>query len=95
LPALTLRYHPRVVADDVPKLDGSVRSRVRKAIESKLTTQPEDFAKPLAYTRQGLWSLRVGPIRVIFALRGEDVWILRIGHRREVYRHLEDRRVPE
>lgn len=91
---MKLRYHPQVVQKDIPKLDGSVRRRIRSAIEKKLKDHPEHFAKPLAYTRQGLWSLRVGDWRVLFTLRGESAWILRIGHRREVYRDLDSRQAP-
>ena len=92
-PGLRLRYHPKVVKDDIPRLDGDARRRVRAAIESKLTHQPEQFAKPLAYTLAGTWSLRVGPWRVIFALRDRDVWILKIGHRSEVFQS-SDREIP-
>jgi mRNA-degrading endonuclease RelE of RelBE toxin-antitoxin system len=91
---LTLRYHPKVVSDDIPRLDPPTRVRIRAAIEGKLTSRPEDLAKPLAYTRAGLWSLRVGAWRVVFALRDEEIWILKIGHRSEVYRDLDRRRTP-
>jgi mRNA interferase RelE/StbE len=80
-----LLYHPFVVAHDIPGLDPPVRRRIRAAIEAKLTDHPEATAKPLAHTTQRLWSLRVGDWRVIFALRGEEIRVLRIGHRREVY----------
>lgn len=89
----TLRYHPKAVKVDIPSLDGAVRRRIKNAIERKLMLAPEQFAKPLAYTQAGLWSLRVGSWRVIFALRGDQIWILRIGHRQEVYDRL-DRDVP-
>ena len=90
---LRLLYHPQVVADDLPRLDPPTRARIKRAIEYKLRRSPEQFAKPLAYTRAGLWSLRVGSWRVIFALRDDELWVLRIGHRRDVYRDL-DSRVP-
>jgi mRNA interferase RelE/StbE len=80
-----LLYHPLVVSRDIPKLDPPVRGRIRKAIEAKLTEHPEAAAKPLAYTTERMWSLRVGNWRVIFALRDEEIWILKIGHRRDVY----------
>ncbi len=80
-----LFYHPLVVARDIPRLDASVRKRIRTAIEHKLVEQPEASAKPLAHTTQRLWSLRVGDWRVIFALRDEELWIVKIGHRRDVY----------
>ena len=90
-----VRYHPKVVAKDIRRLDPPTRRRIRSAIEHKLGDQPEQYAKPLAYTRSALWSLRVGDWRVVFALRAEQLWILRIGHRTEVYESLADRGVPE
>lgn len=81
-----LLYHPYVVEHDIPKLDPSVRRRIRAAIEAKLIDRPEATAKPLANTTQRLWSLRVGDWRVIFALRDDEIWVLRIGHRRDVCR---------
>jgi len=91
---LRLRYHSKVIEDDIPRLDPPTRKRIKAAIETRLSQQPEEFAKPLAYTKAGLWSLRVGTWRVIFALRGQDVWILKIGHRKDVYQGT-DREIPE
>lgn len=85
MPGYRVLYHPLVRARDIPRLDPPVRRRIRAAIESKLTERSEEVAKPLAYTTRRLWSLRVGDWRVIFALRESEVWILRIGHRRDVY----------
>lgn len=87
-------YHRKVIGEDIPRLDPPTRQRIKAAIENKLSSRPEEFAKPLAYTKAGLWSLRVGTWRVIFGFRGEEIWILRIGHRREVYQGT-DREVPE
>ncbi len=89
----TLKYHPQVVKEDIPRLDGAMRRRIKGAIERKLPVAPEQFAKPLAYNRAGLWSLRVGSWRVIFALRDDQIWILKIGHRQDVYDRF-DREVP-
>lgn len=91
---LRLLYHSKVVKEDIPRLGASVRRRIRRAIENKLTRQPEQFAKPLSFNRSGLWSLRVGDWRVVFAMRDEELWILRIGHRSEIYKAL-DRAIPE
>lgn len=85
MPDYRVLYHPLVRSRDIPRLDPPVRRRIKAAIESKLSDHPEETAKPLAHTTQRLWSLRVGDWRVIFALREDEVWILRVGHRREVY----------
>ena len=89
-----LLYHPLVLSRDVPRLDPPVRQRIRAAIERKLKAHPESAAKPLAHTTRHLWSLRVGDWRVIFSLREEEVWILKIGHRRDVYDDRSYRQVP-
>jgi len=87
-------YHRKVASEDIPALDPAVRRRIRAAIEAKLLGRPEDHAKPLAYTTERLWVLRVGDWRVVFAMRESELWILRIGHRSEVFRHLSSRTVP-
>jgi len=91
---LRILYHPEVIRRDIPSLDPPVGKRIKIAIEQRLGTHPEEFAKPLAYNKSGLWSLRVGSWRIIFSLKGEEVWVLRIGHRSEVYDAL-DREIPE
>ena len=91
---LRLLYHPHVVRRDIPALDRPVRERIRRAIEHKLTATPQSFAKPLAHTRANLWVLRVGDWRVVFRLTDDEVWILRIAHRSEVYASLEARAEP-
>jgi mRNA interferase RelE/StbE len=93
MPDFKLLYHRKVVGEDIPKLDPPNRKRIKAAIEAKLVDRPEEFAKPLAYTKAALWSLRVGNWRVIFGLRGDEIWILKIGHRRDVYQGL-DREIP-
>ena len=80
-----LLYHPAVASDDLPRLDAEVRARIRKAIESRLSTDPAKYGKPLRFTLKGLWSLRVGGRRVICHIAADEVWILKIGHRRDVY----------
>ena len=90
-----LLYHPLVVSRDLPRLDAPTRNRIRRAIEHKLMVHPEASAKPLAHTTRRLWSLRVGDWRVIFALREMEIWILKIGHRRDVYSARSYREPPD
>ena len=85
MPPYKLLYHPMDLSRDIPRLDPPTQKRMRVAIERKLTKHPEASAKPLAHTTKRLWSLRVGDWRVIFALREKEVWILKIGHRRDVH----------
>src|SRR5882724_4474797 len=55
---LRILYHPEVIRRDMPSLDPPVRKRIKIAIEQRLGTHPEEFAKPLAYNKSGLWSLQ-------------------------------------
>ncbi len=89
--SFTLRYHQQVVRDDIPSLPKKERARIRKAIEEKLTTQPEVFGKPLRRSLRGYRRLRVGDYRVVFRIEGTSVKIFVIRHRSTVYQEYEDR----
>lgn len=81
----SIYYHPVVVEKEIPRLERSLGIRIKKAIELKLASQPTAHSKPLQGSLKGLRSLRVGDWRVIFEIMGKEIWILTIGHRREVY----------
>jgi mRNA interferase RelE/StbE len=81
-----VEYLRAVVVDDIPALPKSVRRRIQRAIESKLTTHPFELGKPLRYSLRGARRLRVGDYRVIYRIESPDVvLVVKIGHRREVY----------
>lgn len=81
----TVRYHPEVKAIDLPMINVKMRERIRRAIESRLMTAPQEFGLPLRKNLGGFWKLRVGDFRVVFKVEGEMVYILAIRHRRSVY----------
>lgn len=73
---------------DFKKLDSPIRKRISRAIlklEGERT--PQQF-KPLMGKRNAQYRLRVGDYRILYDVYDMDrvVLILRIGHRREVYR---------
>lgn len=67
-------------------LDRPVQARILRSLD-RLATDPRQAANVKVLTG-GNYRLRVGDWRVIFGLRGDVliVLVLRIGHRREVYR---------
>ncbi|RMF22404.1 MAG: type II toxin-antitoxin system RelE/ParE family toxin [Deltaproteobacteria bacterium] len=82
-----IEYLATVVREDIPALSAPTRERIRTAIERKLATNPVEFGKPLRYSLRGARRLRVGDYRVIYVIEPPDtVVIVKIGHRREVYR---------
>ncbi len=86
-----LRYHPKVRDDDLPKIPAEMRRRIARAIETRLQTAPERFGAPLRGSLRDYWKLRVGDHRVVFARRGQTIWILAIVHRKDVYQRAERR----
>jgi len=80
-----ITYHPDV-RQDLVRIAKQEKNRIRHAIETKLTLSPQEFGEPLRRSLKGYWKLRVGDYRVIYKIRNRTVVILRIGHRREIYR---------
>jgi mRNA interferase RelE/StbE len=81
-----VEYLRTVVDDDIPALPKSAKRQIRRAIETKLTTHPFEFGKPLRYSLRGARRRRVGDYRVIYRIEPPDVvLVVKIGHRREVY----------
>jgi mRNA interferase RelE/StbE len=73
------------VAGDLSRLDPSVALRVLRKIESALAADGR-AGEPLAGEFAGLYRLRVGDYRVIYARSLKGYLVLRIGHRGDVYR---------
>jgi len=80
-----LYYHPDVKSVDIPVLDARLRTRIKKAIETRLVTAPHLYGEPLRKTLHGYWKLRVGDYRVVYKITGKEVRILGIIHRKKVY----------
>ncbi len=83
-----IRYHPKVVKIDIPKLASHDAKRIKKAIEEKLTTYPFIFGIPLRSELFRLYKLRVGDFRIIYHLKNTEVYIVMIEHRSIVYRDI-------
>jgi mRNA interferase RelE/StbE len=84
-------YHPKVVKEDVSKLDQKTKNRIKKSIESKLLDHPELYSNQLRNTLSDYRKLRVGDYRVIFKIMKKEIRILIIGHRKDVYKIVSNR----
>ena len=76
--------YKKSVQKDLVNLGKAEARRVLDKIEKDLTTRADTYPA-LKGQFAGLRKLRVGAYRVIFAILGEQVLVLRIGHRRELY----------
>lgn len=86
-----IEYHYLVIKEDIPRLSKFWRDEVRLAIETKLTTHPDLYGKPLRRSIAGYKRLRVGDYRIIFRIEGKMVKIMIIGHRSVVYEMIKNR----
>jgi mRNA interferase RelE/StbE len=86
-----LKYHPEVKKADLPRIDKKDKSMIKRAIEERLAASPEIYGKPLQRTLKGYWKLRVGNYRVIFRISGNEIVIIGIVHRKDVYQRVKKR----
>ncbi len=81
----TLLYHPDIAQRDLPPIPLNVQSRIAQALAARLREAPEKHGEPLRGTLRGYWKLRVGDYRVVFKIVSDEIWVLAILHRRQVY----------
>ena len=77
--------YKKSVHRDLKKLGKQEASDILDQIENDLSGHPASFPA-LKGKFSGLRKYRVGDYRVIYVILEADVVILRIGHRREVYK---------
>lgn len=77
--------YTRRAEKDIKKLDSSIKSRIGNAL-LKLQDNPLLYSEKLSDPALGTYKFRIGDYRVIFDIEGTDVVILRVGHRREIYK---------
>lgn len=78
-------YHRLVVEKDIPKLDKTIKEKVRKVIEQKLMIAPTIFGVPMRGSLKRNWKLRVEDWRIVYKIIGSEVKLLAIEHRGIVY----------
>jgi len=86
-----LWYHHEVKKSDILKLNETMKKRIRDAIEKRLQVEPEKYSEPLRKTLKGYRKLRVGDYRIVLKIERQDIFILGICHRKDVYKRMEKR----
>jgi mRNA interferase RelE/StbE len=77
--------YKKSIQRDLKKLDKNKASHLLDQIENDLSKHPESFPILKGHFA-GLRKYRVGNYRVIYAIMGEEIIILRIGDRKDVYK---------
>jgi mRNA interferase RelE/StbE len=77
--------YKKSVQRDLKKLSKAEAHRVLNQVEEELSKNA-DTHPVLRGQFAGLRKYRIGDYRVIYAILGADVLVLRIGHRKDVYK---------
>ena len=70
---------------DIEKLERKVKERIGKTL-LRYKEEPLRYAEKLSDPVLGEYRFRIGDYRVIFDVQGNEIVVLRVGHRREIYR---------
>jgi len=83
---MDLIFSPQALRD-LKKLGKQMQKRIIEKLEFFATSpEPLNFAEKLTDSNRGEWRFRIGDYRVIFDLKGKQIAILKIGHRKEIYK---------
>ncbi len=73
---------------DLDKLPLAIRRRIRDKLEFfTVNGNPLRFAEKLKERKDGDYRFRVGTYRIVVTVEDKTIYIIRIQHRREVYRN--------
>ena len=70
---------------DIKKLESDTKDRIGKTL-LRYNEEPLKFAEKLSDPILGEYRFRIGDYRVIFDIEGNEIVVLRVGHRREIYK---------
>mgnify|MGYP001558776784 CR=1 FL=1 len=78
-------FYTKRAVNDIAKLDLVVKKRIGKKL-LLYAQNPLKYATKLTDYTIGTYRFRIGDYRVIFDLKGRDIIVLRLGHRKDIYR---------
>lgn len=72
---------------DIKRLSPEIAARILKKLDYFVSTaDPLEYADHLTNFEIGSYRFRIGDYRVIFDVDGDKIVILKVGHRREIYK---------
>lgn len=77
--------YTKTAFNDIQKLDQVVKKRIKKKIDEYIIN-PLESARKLLHPKIGSYRWRIGNYRVVFDISKTTIIILRVGHRREIYK---------
>ncbi|MCF8080926.1 MAG: type II toxin-antitoxin system RelE/ParE family toxin [Desulfobacterales bacterium] len=77
--------YTRRAVRDIEKLPPEVKKRIGKGM-LKLLDDPFLYIRKLINSEIGSYRYRIGEYRAVLDIQGQEIVVLRIGHRRDIYR---------
>lgn len=77
--------YTKTAARDIQKLDSVAKRRIGNKLK-EYSKSPLTYAKKLTDPKIGMYRWRIGNYRIVFDIEGNNLVILRVGHRKEIYR---------
>ena len=75
----------RRAAKDISKLEPEIKEKIGDALK-RYSKDPLNYARKMVDPSIGSYRFRIGDYRVIFDIECNEIIVLRVGHRREIYR---------
>jgi len=79
-------FYTQRAARDISKLQSDVKGRIKKSLE-RYAENPLLYAKKMVDSNLGTYRFRVGDYRIVFDIKEDELVILRVGKRDEIYRN--------
>jgi mRNA interferase RelE/StbE len=70
---------------DIRRLEPKIKNRIGKTLWRN-QQDPLKYAETITESKLGSYRFRIGDYRVIFDLEDDEIVVLRVGHRRDIYR---------
>jgi mRNA interferase RelE/StbE len=77
--------YTKTASGDIQKLDTVAKRKIGKKLKD-YSQSPLTYAKKLTDPKIGTYRWRIGNYRIVFDIEGNNLVILRAGHRKEIYR---------
>jgi mRNA interferase RelE/StbE len=78
-------YHHLIKGEDLPRIPVNIRQRIKLAIEERMLKEPFLSGAPLRHSLKGHRKMRVGDYRIIYRIEQNNIIVLKIGHRKDIY----------
>ena len=70
---------------DLNSLENPIRIRILKKMHD-FSSNPFEYSEKISNKMLGSYRFRIGDYRAIADIEGDEIIILRVGHRKEIYR---------